>query len=110
MEITFVKKIKADGEPCRKCAEVERRLGEAGLMGRIDRTVVADERDPESEGMGLAAKYGVDAAPFFLVSDAGQVTVYTSHLKLMKEVLSAQASEEDEAKELLEKSKGLDFL
>ena len=54
MRITLVKKIKADGSPCRKCAEVVERLDKAQLLGRMDRVVVADERDPDSEGMQLA--------------------------------------------------------
>lgn len=111
MKIAFVKKIKIDGQPCRKCAEVQERLEQAGLMARIHRTVVADERDPASEGMRLAAELGVDQAPFFVVEGgAGGRTVYTSYVKLLKEVLSAPASDAEEAKEILEKSDDLDFL
>jgi hypothetical protein len=111
MHITFVKKIKADGAACRKCVEVEERLEKAGLMGRMDRIVVADERDPSSEGMRLAAELGVDAAPFFVVSDGGTQTVFTSYVKLLKTVLAAPVSDGEEAKELLEQSGGdLDFL
>ena len=110
MTIAFVKKIKVDGSPCRKCAEVEARLESAGLMGRIDRVVVADERDPESEGMRLAAELGVDAAPFFVVDDDGARTVYTSYVKLLKEILSAPLSESEEAVELLQQNKDIDFL
>ncbi len=51
MHITFVKKIKADGNPCRKCAEVQSRLEKDGHIDKIDRTVIADERDTDSEGM-----------------------------------------------------------
>ena len=64
--ITLVKKIKLDGSPCRKCADVIGRLESGGLMSRIDHVVVADERDAESEGMRLASELGVDAAPFFI--------------------------------------------
>ncbi|MGH8579668.1 MAG: hypothetical protein ACREVK_05930 [Gammaproteobacteria bacterium] len=53
--ITLVKKITADGLPCRKCAEVEVRLRESGLWARIDRVVIADKRDSDSEGMRLGA-------------------------------------------------------
>lgn len=109
--VTFVKKIKLDGNPCRKCAEVEDRLRQGNLMGRIDRVVVADERDATSEGMQLAAARGVDAAPFFLVVDAaGTETVYTSYVKLLKDVLEAKTSEEEEAKDILAHSGDLDFL
>ena len=54
MHITLVKKIKADGSPCRKCAEVQERLEKDGLIDKIDQIIIADERDPESEGMQLA--------------------------------------------------------
>jgi hypothetical protein len=108
--VTFVKKIKADGSPCRKCAEVEQRLQAANLMPRIGRVVVADERDPDSEGMRLAAELGIDAAPFFIVITDGARTVYTSYVKVLNEVLSAATSEEEEAKEILERSDDLDFL
>ncbi len=57
--ITLVKKIKADGEPCKKCRQVVDRLLAEGLMERIDRVVTADARDLHSEAMRLAARYGV---------------------------------------------------
>lgn len=108
--VTLVKKIKEDGSPCRKCAEVEDRLQTAGLMSKIDRVVIADERDPASEGMRLAAELGVEAAPFFIVVKDGVQTVYTSYVKVLKEVLTATTTEEEEAKEILERSDDLDFL
>ncbi len=110
MKIAFIKKIKADGSPCRKCAEVEARLESAGLMHRMDSIVIADERDPSSEGMRLAAELGVDAAPFFVVTDGATQVVYTSYVKLLKEVLSAQTTEAEEAVDLLRKNKDIDFL
>ena len=108
--VTMVKKLKLDGAPCRKCVEVEQRLRDGGLLERIDRVVIADERDPESEGMRLAAELGVDAAPFFIVAESDRRTVYTSYLKLLAEVLAAPASELDEAKELAASGGDLDFL
>ena len=57
MRITFVKKIKADGSPCRKCAEVQTRLEKDGYIDEVTRTVIADERDTDSEGMQLAKQY-----------------------------------------------------
>ncbi len=90
MKITLVKKIKADGEPCKKCQEVEQRLTDSDLMDRIDQIVIADERDPESEGMKLAATHEVSLAPFFIVEDDdGNVTIYTIYFKFVKEVLNA---------------------
>jgi hypothetical protein len=109
MSVTLVKKIKADGSPCRKCAEVIGRLESAGLMGRIDHTVIADERDPSSEGLRLAAELGVEAAPFFIVGDGDARKVYTSYVKLLKEVLTATPSEADEAQEIMENNKDLDI-
>ena len=89
MNITLVKKIKFDGEPCKKCQEVEQRLKDSNLMDRIDRIVIADERDPGSEGMKLAAEHQVELAPFFIVEDEqGDVTIYTIYFKFVKEVLS----------------------
>ncbi len=59
MYITLVKKVLADGSPCRKCAEVETRLRESGYLSRIHDTVIADERDPASPGMELARRHNV---------------------------------------------------
>ncbi|MFO1435633.1 MAG: hypothetical protein U1F34_04480 [Gammaproteobacteria bacterium] len=111
MHITFVKKIKEDGSACRKCAEVQKKLEDSGQIGRIDEIIIADERDPGSTGMQLAAKYGVDTAPFFIVREAdGSERVYTIYFKFAKEVLDRQESAVDEAKELLDRNPGLDFL
>jgi hypothetical protein len=109
--ITLVKKIKEDGMPCRKCAEVEARLRAEGYIERIDRIVVADERDPASEGMQLAARHRVELAPFFIVEDDGQEPrIYTVYLRFVKEVLKGKTSERDEAVALMEQHRGLDFL
>ncbi len=111
MRVTLVKKIKADGNPCRKCAEVEKRLIDSGLMNRISDIVIADERDPRSPGMQLAARHKVDAAPFFVVQDAdGAERVYTVYFRFVKEVLNASVSEQDEARELLERNPDLHYL
>ena len=86
--ITFVKKIKDNGEPCKKCAEVEQRLQQAGYMSHIDHTVIADERDADSKGMVLAKQYQVDRAPFFIVEVEGEpAVVYTVYFKLVKDIL-----------------------
>jgi len=89
MKITFVKKILADGSPCKKCNEVMGKMEEAGQMQFIDAVEVADESDMDSTGMQLAVKYDVSRAPFFLVEDdSGHVEVYTVYFKLVKEVLN----------------------
>lgn len=111
MRITMVKKIKADGSPCRKCADVEQRLAAAGYLPRIDQTVIADERDPAGAGMQLAARHGVDLAPFFIVErDDGRTDVYTVYFRFLKEVLEGAADEAQEAAEILERSPGVDLL
>jgi hypothetical protein len=108
MHITFVKKIKSDGQPCRKCAEVEQRLIESGMMARINETVIADERDDQSPGMLLAAKYQVTQAPFFIVrADGGAERVYTVYFKFVREILNSTVSEHDETKELLDQNPDL---
>jgi len=95
-KITFVKKIKKDGSPCRKCADVERRLSEAGLLHRMDQIAIADERDPHSQGMVLARKYRVDAAPFFVVEREGEeAQVYTVYFRFLKEVMEPEQRGDD---------------
>ncbi len=111
MKITLVKKILADGSPCRKCAEVQARLENEGFIDRIDETVIADERDKDSEGMQLAKKYNVDRAPFFIVEQEGaEPVIYTVYFKFVNEVLKQTTSEKDAAKDLLENNSDLDFL
>ena len=111
MKITLVKKILADGSPCKKCGEVLERMEESGQIKRIDEILVADERDPTSAGMVLAAELNVDRAPFFVVQyDDGRQDVYTVYFKFVKEVLDQVTEEKDELKEILHNNPDLDFL
>ena len=111
MKITLVKKILADGSPCRKCGDVIGRLEESGQMERIDEVLVADERDPASPGILLAAEHNVDRAPFFVVEqDDGTVKIFTVYFKFVKEVLEQNTEEKDELKEILDQNPDLDFL
>lgn len=111
MKITLVKKIMADGSPCKKCGDVLQKLEDSGQMAHIDEILVADERDPESEGVKLATKLDVNRAPFFVVEREGKnPEVYTVYLKFVKEVLAHQTSEEDEAKEIMNDNPDLDFI
>jgi len=111
MNITMVKKIKKDGSPCRKCADVLRQLEENDLIDRIDQIVVADERDPDSEGMLLARKYKVEQAPFFVVEkDSQSAKIYTVYFKFVKEILSEGVSEQQEIKEIMDQNTDLDYL
>ena len=107
--ITFVKKILANGQPCGKCRDVEERLTAGNHWPAIDRVVIADERDAESDGMRLAAKLGIDRAPFFVVESDEKTTTYTVFLKFAKEIL-ATSTPADEAQLLLEANPDLDYL
>ncbi len=88
MHLTFVKKILADGEPCRKCRDVEERLKQGGYWPQIDTVVIADERDANSAGLQLARRYDVKVAPFFVVRKGDETQVYTIYLQLVREVLA----------------------
>lgn len=111
MKITFVKKILADGSPCRKCADVEQRLESSGQIEHVDETLVADERDPSSPGMQLAERLGVKRAPFFVVERDGEEQVYTVYFKFAKEVLGGSGgSKSEQARDLLDDNPDLDFV
>jgi hypothetical protein len=108
-KITFVKKVLADGTPCGKCRDVEERLTSGNHWSAIDRVVVADERDPSSEGMLLAAKLNVDRAPFFVVETPAETVTYTVFLKFLKDVLGA-ATQTDDARLILAANPDLDLI
>lgn len=111
MKITMVKKILRDGSPCAKCGEVLDRMAADDQMRFIDEVLVADERDPASDGMLLAAELGVDRAPFFVVThDDGRREVHTVYLKFVKEVLQQKTSEQDELRDIMQSNPDLDFL
>lgn len=110
MQITFVKKVLANGEPCGKCADVSDRLARDGWLARIDRTVIADERDEDSEGMRLAARYGVTRAPFFIVENEGQTKTYDIYFKFVNDVMKARENEAEAARDLLHDNPELDLL
>ena len=111
MRITFVKKILEDGSPCRKCADVQKRLEDSGQLARIDETLVADERDPDSPGMRLAAELGVTRAPFFVVEADGERRVWTVYFKFAKEVFgSGEGSARDAARDILDANPDLDYV
>ena len=93
MSVTMVKKRLLNGEPCKKCAQAEEVLRRRGLWQRIDRVVIADEADAESEGMRMARQLGMETAPFFVISDgAGPPKVFESVLTLIKDGLSPAGS------------------
>lgn len=111
MNITMVKKIKVDGYPCRKSANVLADLEKLGLMDQIDQVVAADERQPASDGLNLALKHEVKAAPFFIVKNKdGSTNVYTAYTRFLKEVLEHQVSESKEISEIISQNPDLDFI
>ena len=124
MRITFVKKILADGSPCAKCADVEARLATSGQMSHINRVVIADERNPDSEGMRLAAHHEVATAPFFIVEQhpeegiaqdgshrvATNTTVYTVYLRFARDVFGNGADTVAEAREAMRADPDLGML
>lgn len=85
LHVTFVKKILANGELCKKCQEVATRLQSEGLLGAIDHIAIADDRDADSEGIRMARKHAVTRAPFFLVEqEPGKVIVFDVYFKFKK--------------------------
>jgi phosphoadenosine phosphosulfate reductase len=87
MHVTMVKKRLKNGQPCDKCVQAEELLKRRGLWQRIDEVLWADESDESSAGMVLAREKSVSLAPFFIVRDGGQESVYTSALGFIKERL-----------------------
>jgi phosphoadenosine phosphosulfate reductase len=84
-KITMVKKLLSSGEPCAKCVTAEEMLKARGVWDQIDEVVWAKEGDAESPGARLAAKHGVELAPFFVIERDGQDDeVVLSTLKLIK--------------------------
>ena len=110
LHITLVKKILANGDPCKKCKDVEDRLKQAGHWERIDEVVIADERDANSPGNRLAEELGVTLAPFFVVAQDNEVRVYTLFFKFLKEVIEAPTATREADQELLENNPDLDFI
>ncbi|MCX7062992.1 MAG: hypothetical protein NT024_00125 [Proteobacteria bacterium] len=88
---------------------MEERLTAGNHWPRINRVVVADERDSNSEGIRLAADLKVDRAPFFVVETPTETVIYTVFLKFVKEVLEA-TSGIDDARLLLSEHPDLDLL
>ena len=108
--LILVKKVLADGQACRKCLQIEQRLREQGHAERVHQVLIADERDPDSPGQRLAQRLGVTHAPFFVLETAQGERVYTSYLKLVREVFHDKPSTAEEARELLEQNPGLDHI
>merc|ERR1719343_710540 len=104
-KVTFVKKIYSDGSTCQKCDFVWKQIQKDGLTDKIDRTVVADERDMTSEGIILARKHKVQRAPFFVVNEEGASVesekVYDVYFKLKKKVFAKETGEKEKNEEII---------
>lgn len=106
----MVKKILANGQPCKKCEDVERRLREANHWAKLDAIVIANENDPKSEGMELAQSYDIGVAPFFIVENEGEIKIYTLYFKFVSEVLKGNSSNAQANQELIENNSDLDLI
>lgn len=93
----MVKKRLSDGTECRKCQDATALLQSRGLWSRIDEIVWAHEGDAESPGMQLGARFGVDQAPFFVVSDGTREVVYVSVLQLARDHFAASVTAQQQA-------------
>ena len=100
MHVTMVKKKLRDGSDCRKCAEATEHLRSRGLLDRVDEVVWAREDDPESPGMVLARRLGVERAPFFVVRDEQGEKVYTSVLQLVRERFGQSVTSLEQARDV----------
>lgn len=110
MKVTLVKKIKTDGAPCAKCADIDSRIERDGLAHRIDRVVFADERRPDSEGMQLARELGVSRAPFFVVEDAGRRECFDVYLRFKQRVCSLDTARTRDLADLVEQHPDLGLI
>src|SRR5437016_13987954 len=98
MHVTMVKKKMADGSDCRKCADVTAYLQARGFWDRIDEVVWAYENDPESPGMVLGKRLGVERAPFFVVRDERGETVLPSEVQPVQERVGQACSRAEQAR------------
>lgn len=98
MHLIMVKKKLKDGSDCRKCSETTDYLRARGLWDNVDEVIWAHEDDPESPGMQLGARLGVERAPFFVVQENGAETVYLSVLQLVRDRFADQVSTTDAAR------------
>jgi phosphoadenosine phosphosulfate reductase len=109
MQVTMVKKILADGSPCKKCGEAWDKLVSMGLDSQIDRILEVQEAHPgQGEGAALAARFQVDRAPFFVVNRDGEDMLVLSVMQLIRKVLEPRqqasvAFDVDEAQDTLER-------
>lgn len=79
-------------------------MRESGQIQYIDHIAIADERNPESEGIKLAELHGITIAPFFIVETDSSTLLYTIYLKFVREILEQNTlkSPQDSADEALD--------
>lgn len=65
----LVKKRLEDGDMCRKCKDVQRKLEEDGTMAFVGGVSIADVTDASSDGMRIAEHFDEKKAPFFVVKE-----------------------------------------
>jgi hypothetical protein len=94
----MVKKKLKDGSDCRKCSEATEYLRSRGLWEKVDEVIWAHEDDPESAGMKLGTRLGVERAPFFVVQDEIGEKVYQSVLQLVRDRFADRVSTSDAAR------------
>lgn len=68
----LVKKRLDDGDWCRKCKDVQRKLEEDGTIDLVGAMSVADVTDLSSDGMRIAEHFDEKKAPFFVVKEDGK--------------------------------------
>ena len=116
--VIIVKKKTTDGNWCKKCIDIGKKIEEDGLDRFIGHTAVADLSNTTmiSEGIALARKFKVNTAPFFLLrskieEQAGQNwTVVQSYLELKKILLKTVSNEQPEFYEFAAPIPGLPCL
>jgi hypothetical protein len=91
--ITMYKRRLPDGSLCRKCVDIERRMARDNVWRHITEHRYIDAGSP------IAARYGVDTAPFFVVHGPVDV-VYTSYLKLRQQQFRQTPSDDDALHEI----------
>jgi|SRR5690554_1907958 len=110
-KIIFVKKVFPDGTSCRKCNEVLAKLEKTGNIDSISRTVIAQENEPNSEGMILARLHNMDNAPFFIIENDDQTTeVIEKYSDLAQRFFGIKKDDKDELLEFMNDHPDLDYI
>lgn len=110
-KITLVKKILTNGQPCRKCIELLRKLEASGHLDKIDKTVIAQEGNPQSEGFLLAELHNQESAPFFIIEHQnGNTETVSTYGDFLQIALGLKLDAREIFMNKLDKHNDLDFL